>query len=135
VSVLYSKTPFTLTGQDDIPAEAPRSQGMDDVAAQAVIDSNDELLSAVLHLHLDLTGHTLTVATDNAADGTELWVDFGDGQTTTLTVPDTATHDYLSDGVYTVAAYTRTGVPEMTQQQIAINWPAPFPVPPAPEIP
>lgn len=130
---VYSKTPFTITGQDDIPAEAPRSMGMDDPAAQAVIDANDDLMSQVLHLHLDLVGYTLTVALDNAADGTELWVDFGDGQTTTLTAPDTTTHDYLSDGVYTVAAYTRSGVPEMTQQPIAINWPAPFPVPP--EVP
>jgi hypothetical protein len=103
MSQTYSQTPFTVTGQDDIPAEAPRSQGMDDTAALA------------------------------AVDGAVFWIDFGDGNNAELTAPDAATHDYVSDGVYTVAAYTRTGPPEMTQQQIAINWPEPLPAPPDPE--
>jgi hypothetical protein len=133
MSQTYSQTPFTITGQDDIPAEAPRSQGMDDTAALAVVAANDDLMAQALHLHLDLVGYTLTVGLDNAVDGAVFWIDFGDGNNAELTAPDAATHDYVSDGVYTVAAYTRTGPPEMTQQQIAINWPEPLPAPPDPE--
>lgn len=127
MSVIYSTTPFTVTGQSDIEADAPRSQGMGDQTAQAVVDANDALMSQVLHLHVDLSGYTVTVTVDNALDGTECWVDYGDGHAELLIAPDQGTHDYLTDGVYVVAAYTRTGAPEMAQQEIAVNWPAPVP--------
>ena len=129
MSVTYSTTPFTVTGQTDIEADAPRSQGMDDDAATKVIAANDALSEQVLHLHVDVTppSREATVAVDNAPEGAELWLDFGDGDGVTL-APDavSVTHTYLTDGTYTVAVYTRSGVPEMAQQQVAINWP-PYP--------
>lgn len=136
---VYHNTPFTLDGRDIAP-EAPRSQGMSDASAQAVIDGAEGLRSSVLHLHADVVDHTATINVANSPVGSSYYLDFGDGQGTWIEHADeltemSAEHTYLRDGVFTVALSTTAGQPASAQLELPINWPAPFPVPPAPETP
>jgi hypothetical protein len=131
ISSTYSDTPVTVTGELSIEPGAPRSMGMDDPAAQTVVDANEERRSLVLHLHADVDGRTAIVSVSNAPDGQELYLDFGDGNGVTLTKDDTAsggadvtrTHIYLTDGSFLAVVYTLTGERDSAQLDIAVNWP------------
>jgi len=124
-----SYLPVTIDGSE-IPADAPRSQGMDDAHAQAVVAKAEEYRDAVLHLHFDLVGHDITVYAANVGDDQPVAFNFGDGSMEvtedSVNAQATATHTYASDGVFLVGVRTRTD-----------RWftEAVVPAPPAPEPP
>jgi hypothetical protein len=134
--VSYSQTPVTVDGRE-IPPDAPRSQGMDDATAQGVVTLAEDHRAGVLHLHADVTGNTATINVANSPIGSELYLDFGDGNGIRLDHADeasetTADHLYLNDGVYVAQVFTLSGPPAQAHLEIAINWPAPFPDDPQP---
>jgi hypothetical protein len=140
---IYQSTPFTLDN-NPIPADAPRSQGMDDTAAAAVSDAQDAHAQAAMSLTVDVDQATraATATVDNPPENARVMVDWGDGQSDYLDPAEfpseTETHDYIADGTYIVTASADTP-PERVWVEIAVNWPAPFPgspvEPPPPEEP
>lgn len=109
----------------DIPSDAPRTQNMDDAAAQAVADAAETYREVVLHCHYDLTGRDITVYAANAPDGPVVF-NFGDGSAEltedSVDAQATATHTYLSDGVFLVGIRTPD---DRWFTEVAVNWPAP----------
>jgi hypothetical protein len=122
-----SYCPATVDGQD-IPADAPRSQGMSDQTASDLKDFADGYRADVMHLHADVAGRDVTLTAANCADGVIVFA-FGDGAADVEDRVDggstpTASHTYLTDGVF--AAVLRHENGDRADLEIAINWP-PFP--------
>jgi hypothetical protein len=126
-----SYLPVTIDGSE-IPAEAPRSQAMSDEQAQLVTTKAEEYRQVVMHCHWDLVDRTLTLYAANAPDGPVAF-NFGDGsyEVTEESVDGQAQaeHTYARDGVFTVWVRTEAA---RWHTEVAVNWPAPFPVPPDP---
>lgn len=124
----------TVFGQD-IPAAAPRTQGMTDQQAANIVNAAQALRAEVLHCHYDLSDRDITVYAANAPDGPVAFT-FGDGTADvseeSLEGQATATHTYTRDGNFTVGVYTDQ---ERWTTDISVNWPEPMPTPPPPETP
>lgn len=116
--------PFTIDGSE-IPADAPRSQGMDDELADLVATKAEEYRSQVLHCHFDLNGREITLYAANAPDGPVAF-SFGDGSNDitedSFEAQAQATHTYANDGVFTVQVAVRG---DRWFTDAAVNWPAP----------
>lgn len=123
-----SYVPITIDGHE-IPSDAPRGSFQSDEHAAAVSEAADEFRAIVLHCHFDLVGRDITLNAANAPQGTVVFT-FGDGsadveqQITGEGGSASATHTYLTDGVFTVGIYTPT---DRWTTQAAVNWPPPPP--------
>lgn len=117
-----SYLPVTIDGSD-IPPDAPRSQGMSDTDAAAVTEAAEEYRQVVLHCHYDLAGRDITAYAANAPDGPVLF-NFGDGTAElseeSLAGQATATHTYLTDGVFLLGVRTPD---DRWFTEVAVNWP------------
>ena len=117
--------PATIDGSE-IPADAPRSQGMSDETAALISAKADEFRGLVLHCHFDLTGRDLTAYAANVPgdDGTPVMFNFGDGSAEvsvdSASSQGSATHTYLTDGVFLLGVRTPT---DRWFTEVAINWP------------
>lgn len=134
---MTSYLPVTIDGTE-IPADAPRSQGMDDQAAAAVSQKAEEYREEVMHLHADVVDRTATITGSNCPPGVVVFT-FGDGSyDVEQRVEDGATptvdHTYSSDGVFTAQLLHENG--DRAWLELSINWPAddePVPAPDPPE--
>ena len=105
---MTSYLPATIDGRD-IPADAPRSQGMSDETAAAVTAEAEEFREVVMHLHADVIGRDVSLTGANCPEGTVVFA-FGDGTAEVEErVADGATptvaHTYPHDGVFTAQLY------------------------------
>jgi hypothetical protein len=119
-----SYLPVTIDGTE-IPADAPRSQGMDDAQAAAVVSTAEEYREAVMHLHADVADRTATITGSNCPPGVVVFT-FGDGSyDVEQRVQDGATptveHTYASDGVFTAQLLHENG--DRADLELLINWP------------
>lgn len=121
---MTSYLPTTIDGSE-IPADAPRSQGMSDEHAAAVSEKADEYRGQVMHLHATVTGRDVELTGANCPEGTVAFV-FGDGTgDVEERVADGATptvfHSYASDGVFTAQLVHENR--DRSSLELQINWP------------
>lgn len=101
---MTSYLPFKVDGRE-IPADAPRSQGMSDEDAQRLREWAEEYRQVVMHLHADVVGREVSLTGANCPEGTVLFV-FGDGTADAEERVDggatpAVAHSYAQDGIYT----------------------------------
>jgi hypothetical protein len=114
---MTSYLPVTVDGSD-IPADAPRSQGMDDPTAADLTQKAEDYRGVVMHLHADVTGRDVTLTAANCADG-QVVFSFGDGAADVgERVTGGATR---TDGVFTAQLTHENG--DRDALEIPINWP------------
>lgn len=121
---MTSYIPATIDGSE-IPADAPRSQGMTDETAGLLTEAAETYRQHVLHFHADVADRTVTLHAANAPEGDVGFV-FGD-RTGDVTVQITgegesasAEHTYQTDGVFTCQIIAGR---ERWTSDIAVNWP------------
>lgn len=119
-----SLIPFTIDGRE-IPADAPRSQGMSDTTALAISDAAEDYRSVVMHLHADVVGRDVTLTGANCSEGIVIF-SFGDGafdveERVDQGATPEVTHTYPSDGVFTATLRHENG--DRSQLDVAVNWP------------
>jgi hypothetical protein len=126
VSAIYHTQPFTLDANVEIPAGAPLGMAMTQAQADAVAAAAQEQREIALHLHADVAGSDVTISVANSPIGSVYWLDFGDGSGARIEHAEessdtSATHTYLTDGVFTAVLNALEGPPEGAQLQIDIN--------------
>lgn len=127
---MTSYIPATIDGSE-IPADAPRSQGMTDETAALLTEAAETYRTIVLHCHFDLTGRDITAYAANAPDGPVAF-NFGDGSyeltEESLDGQASATHTYQNDGVFLLGVRTST---DRWFTEVAVKPPAEQPEEPA----